>query len=87
MPERTSAGQAECTARTGRQPGEVAGEPLAGYLDELANLRTLDDFKTGRVQPVEPAQAMKALQEKSKAPRAEGHDSGLLAGDSFESNV
>jgi len=67
----------EWAARTGRQPGELIEEAIAGYFDELGQLRTMldtryDELKAGRAQPIEGTEARGRLREKSKARRANG---------------
>ncbi|HLY66735.1 MAG TPA: hypothetical protein VKU60_14465 [Chloroflexota bacterium] len=68
----------EWTAQTGRQADELVEEAMAGYFDELSDLRAMlgsryDDLKSGRVQAIDAAQAVTRLREKSQARRAERH--------------
>ncbi len=61
----------ELAAKTGRAPDELVEEAMAGYLQELAQVREMldsryDDLKTGRVKPIEGEEAFDALRRKSK---------------------
>lgn len=65
----------EWTARTGRPADELVEEAMAGYLDELAQVRAMldsryDDLRSDQVQPIAAAEAVNRLREKSKAERA-----------------
>ncbi len=56
---------------SGRKPDELVQDALAGYLDEVAELRQhldtrYDDLKAGRVQPVSGDEAAARLREKSQ---------------------
>jgi predicted transcriptional regulator len=58
-------------AKAGRTPEDLVEDAMAGYLAELAQVRkTLDnrydDFKSGRVQPMDGEEAFKKLRQKSK---------------------
>lgn len=51
---------------TGRGPGELVEEAMAGYFDELARTRQMlnsryDDLKSGRVQPIDGEGFLKAF--------------------------
>jgi hypothetical protein len=64
------------TAETGRPADELVEEAMAGYFDELAQVRALlggryDDLKSGRIQPVDGAEALARLREKTTARRTE----------------
>jgi len=72
----TQAELARWTAETGRSAEELVEEAMAGYFDELAQVRgTLDsrydELKSGRVPPIEGPEALARLREKSKAHRAD----------------
>jgi predicted transcriptional regulator len=48
----------ELATETGRPPSELIEDVVAGYLDELAQTRTMldsryDDLKSGRVKPID----------------------------------
>ena len=63
------------TAETGRSADEFVEEAIEGYFDELDEVRrTLDnrydDLESGRVQPIDGAEALARLREKSKTHRA-----------------
>ena len=65
----------DVAAKTGRDAGELAQDVIAGYLDELANVRgsldsRYDDLKSGRVKPVSAAEVKARLAAKSAAWRA-----------------
>ena len=60
---------------TGRKPGELVEDALAGYLQELARTRELldsryDDLKSGRVQAIDGEEAFASLQAKTEAQRS-----------------
>jgi hypothetical protein len=51
---------------TGRGPGELVEDAMAGYFDELARTREMlnsryDDLKTGRVKPIDGAEFFENL--------------------------
>jgi len=51
---------------TGRGPGELVEDAMAGYFDELARTREMlnsryDDLKTGRVKPIDGAEFFEIL--------------------------
>lgn len=61
----------ELAASTGRAPDELVEDAMAGYLAELAQLRTTldgryDEIKSGRVKPVDGEAALEKLRSKSK---------------------
>lgn len=63
-------------AETGRPADELVEEAMAGYFDELTQIRGMlnsryDDLKSGCVQPIDGAEALARLQETSKARRTE----------------
>jgi predicted transcriptional regulator len=58
-------------ATTGRAPEELVEYAMAGYLAELAQVRSAlderyDDIRGGRVQPVDGEEAFKRLRQKRK---------------------
>jgi predicted transcriptional regulator len=65
----------ELASKSGRPPGDLIEDAMAGYLQELAQVRELldgryDDLKSGRVQPVDGDEALARLQRKSEERRA-----------------
>ena len=61
-------------AETGRGPGELIEDAVAGYFQELAATREMldsryDDLKSGRVSPIPADQVIARLREKSKSRR------------------
>jgi predicted transcriptional regulator len=61
----------ELAASTGRAPDELVEDAMAGYLAELAQLRTTldgryDEIKSGRVKPIEGEAAFETLRSKRK---------------------
>jgi len=61
----------ELSARTGRAPEDLVEEAMAGYLVELAKIRsTLDDrydeVKDGRVKPIDGDEAFKRIRASSE---------------------
>ncbi len=65
----------ELAAKTGRAPGDLIEDAMAGYLQELAQVRGMldsryDDLKSGRVKPVDGEEAFSNLRSKSKERRA-----------------
>jgi hypothetical protein len=67
------------TAETGRSPDDLVREAMVGYFEELARVRgMLDDryggLSSGQVQPIEGAEALARLREKSQTYRAERGD-------------
>jgi len=66
----------ELAAQTGRGTDELVEDAMAGYLQELAQVReTLDsrydDIKSGRVKAIDGEEAFAALRRKSAARRAQ----------------
>jgi predicted transcriptional regulator len=60
----------DLAASSGRAPGEIVEDALAGYLEEVAAVRqTLDnrydDLKSGRVKPIDGEEVFRRLREKS----------------------
>jgi predicted transcriptional regulator len=65
----------ELAAKTGRAPADLVEDAMAGYLQELAQVRDLldsryDDLKSGRVKPVDGEEAFASLRHKSEDRRA-----------------
>jgi predicted DNA-binding protein len=61
----------ELAASTGRAADELVEDAMAGYLAELAQLRTTldnryDEVKSGRVKPIDGEEAFDSLRSKSK---------------------
>ena len=66
----------ELATRTGRAPDELVEDAMAGYLQELAQVReTLDsrydDIRSGRVKPIDGNEAFVKLRLKSEERRAD----------------
>jgi hypothetical protein len=64
----------ELAAETGRPPGELVEDVVAGYFDELAQTgemldRRYDDLKSGRVKPIHSDEVKAYFREKSAAMR------------------
>jgi len=62
----------ELATKTGRAPGDLIEDAMAGYLQELAQVRGMldnryDDLKSGRVKPVDGEDAFANLRRKSKS--------------------
>jgi len=62
----------ELATKTGRAPGDLIEDAMAGYLQELAQVRGMldaryDDLKSGRVKPVDGEEAFANLRRKSKS--------------------
>jgi predicted transcriptional regulator len=62
----------ELATKTGRAPGDLVEDAMAGYLQELAEVRGMldgryDDLKSGRVKPVDGEEAFANLRRKSKS--------------------
>jgi predicted transcriptional regulator len=62
----------ELATKTGRAPGDLIEDAMAGYLQELAQVRGMldgryDDLKNGRVKPVDGEEAFAKLRSKSKS--------------------
>jgi len=67
----------ELDTRTGRPANDLVEDAMAGYLEELAEVRTMldsryDDIKSGRVQPIDGAEAFERLRRKSEERRNSG---------------
>jgi predicted transcriptional regulator len=61
----------ELASKTGRPPSDLIEDAMAGYLQELAQVREMldgryDELKSGRVKPVDGEQAFAKLRQKSK---------------------
>src|SRR5712691_7304395 len=61
----------ELSAKSGRAPDDLVEDAMAGYLQELAQVREMldsryDDLKSGRVKPVDGEEAFASLRRKSK---------------------
>ena len=64
----------ELSAKTGRAPDDLVEDAIAGYLQELAQVReTLDnrydDLKSSRVKPLDGEEAFSRLRRKSEGER------------------
>jgi predicted transcriptional regulator len=60
---------------TGRSQNEFVQDAMAGYLDELGQVRSMldsryDDIKSGRVKPIDGEEAIARLKEKSENRRS-----------------
>lgn len=65
----------ELASKTGRPPSDLIEDAMAGYLQELTEVREMldgryDDLKSGRVKTVEGEDAFAKLRQKSKERRA-----------------
>ena len=65
----------ELASKTGREPNDLIEDAMAGYLQELAQVRGMldgryDDLKSGRVKSVDGDEAFANLRLKSKERRA-----------------
>jgi hypothetical protein len=65
----------ELCAKTGRAPDDLVEDAMAGYLQELSQVREMldsryDDFKSGRVKPLDGEEAFAKLRRKSEERRA-----------------
>jgi predicted transcriptional regulator len=65
----------ELATKSGRQPSDLIEDAMAGYLQELSEVRTMldsryDDLKSGRVKPLDGDEAFTKLRQKSKQRRA-----------------
>ena len=61
----------ELATSTGRAPDELVEDAMAGYLAELAQVRSMldsryDQIKSGQVEPVDGEEAFKRLRRKSE---------------------
>ncbi len=64
----------ELSATTGRPPEDLIEDAMAGYLAELAQVRDMldtryDDWKGGRVKPIEGEEAFNRIRRKSEERR------------------
>jgi predicted DNA-binding protein len=67
----------ELVKKTGRPAGELMEDAMAGYLEELFEVREMldsryDDIKSGRVQPIDGEEAFARLRRKSQERRNSG---------------
>ena len=65
----------ELASKSGRPPSDLIEDAMAGYLQELSEVRTMldgcyDDLKSGRVKPMDGEEAFAKLRQKSKERRA-----------------
>jgi len=65
----------ELAAKTGRAPDDLIGDAMAGYLQELSQVREMldsryDDLESGRVKPLDGEEAFAKLRRKSDQRRA-----------------
>jgi predicted transcriptional regulator len=65
----------DLAASSGRAPSEIVEDALAGYLEEVAAVRSTldsryDDLKSGRVKPIDGEEAFRRLREKSERRRS-----------------
>ena len=54
---------------SGRAPEDIVEDAVAGYLEEVASVRTMhdsryDDLESGRVKPIDGEEAFRRLREK-----------------------
>ena len=64
----------ELSAQSGRPPDEVLQDALAGYFTEVSQTREMldsryDDLMSGRVQPIDGAEAFGRLRERNEGQR------------------
>ena len=64
----------EFATATGRPADDLVQDALAGYFEELAQVRSMldsryDDIKSGKVQPIDGEEAYRLLMEKTEARR------------------
>jgi predicted DNA-binding protein len=64
----------ELVTKTGRPTNDLVEDAMAGYLKELAGVRTMldsryDDVKSGRVQPIDGEEAFARLRRKGEERR------------------
>lgn len=64
----------ELSAATGRAPEDLVEDAMAGYLAELAQVRSMldgryDDIKSGRVAPINGEEAFNQIRRKSETRR------------------
>lgn len=60
----------ELASKSGRPPSDLIEDAMAGYLQELAEVREMldgryDDLKSGRVKPVDEEDAFAKLRQKN----------------------
>ena len=65
----------DLASKSGRPPSDLIEDAMAGYLQELGQVRDMldgryEDLKTGRVKPVDGDDAFARLRQKSKERRA-----------------
>jgi len=65
----------ELATKSGRPPSDLIEDAMAGYLQELSEVRAMldgryDDLKSGRVKPLDGEEAFAKLRQKSKERRA-----------------
>jgi predicted transcriptional regulator len=65
----------ELASKSGRPPEDLIEDAIAGYLQELGQVREIldgryDDLKSGRVKPMDGKAAFAKLRQKSKERRA-----------------
>ena len=65
----------ELATKTGRAPDDLIEDAMAGYLQELSQVREMldsryDDLKSGRVKPLDGEEAFAKLRRKSEERRA-----------------
>ncbi len=65
----------ELASKSGRPASDLIEDAMAGYLQELSEVRTMldgryDDLKSGHVKPVDGDEAFAKLRQKSKERRA-----------------
>jgi predicted DNA-binding protein len=66
---------AELARKTGRPADDLAEDAMAGYLEELIEVRTMldsryDEVRSGRVEPIDGEEAFARLRRKSEERRA-----------------
>jgi hypothetical protein len=66
----------ELAAKTGRAPDDLVEDAMAGYLQELSQVREAldgryDDLKSGRAKPIDGEDALASLRRKSADRRAD----------------
>ena len=64
----------DVATKTGREIDALVQEAVAGFVDELTEVRSMlesryDDVKSGRVEPVDGEEAFARLREKSQSRR------------------
>ena len=68
----------ELADKTGRAPNDLIEDAMAGYLQELGEVREMlenryDDLKSGRIKPVDGEKAFDDLRRKSKNDARHAH--------------